>query len=209
MMKRRKGFAVLEVLLATVLLVGVITILVKSFSSSATYTNDTASAREYVPIINAIVTKFYTEGFLCGMSACNTCSFSDTQMASGGNVSATSYLGISSSAAQSFTDQGLDLDKILVTTCRTDLSGGSCPDSSPTTNGQLAAVMLNISFSTATSNPTVEAETFLQQTYNNLNPALIDLFDISQNNPISETNSTLAFVLPCGSKACMAIPSPS
>ena len=117
-MKHSRGFGVLEMLLASVLLVGVIVVLMKSFYSSSKYNNDVAYARNYAIIVNQIAQQFYAQA-----EGCQNDSGCDFDMVS--NQDASTYLDMSSDAIDALNAKGIYPSNIKVTTCYTDI-GDSC-----------------------------------------------------------------------------------
>lgn len=112
----QKGFAMLEIMLATLLLAAAIAILMKSSSDTSTLTNHKATSRAYAVIVNQILNQFYAEGKACqNASDGDDCHFYITP----GAETASVYLNLSTEAKEALQAQGIDPEQIKVTTCDT------------------------------------------------------------------------------------------
>jgi len=144
--KQQKGFGILEMMLASVLLVAVIAVLMKSMFASSQYTNDTAYARNYAVIVNQIAEKFYNQAEGCQFDDNSQNSSQDggvndssAQLYENSTVTndtscdfdiisdtdASTYLDMSSSVVTDMQSKGIDPTQIKVTTCYVKV-GQSC-----------------------------------------------------------------------------------
>lgn len=86
--------------------------------------------------------------------------------------------------------------------CNKDPKDGKASVTISTVTG----VGLNIDLSDViTQDPTLSNQTFLQQTFDNLNPKILNLLDYSLSNPVNGPNNMFSFNMSCTSDACKHI----
>lgn len=115
--KKTKGLAVIEIMLATALLIGVILFVMKGMHNATQTQLPEKSAGHYATLTNDIMQKFTSE-----MKDCQNNTNCDVEAI---DQSATNYLDLDSSAVEQLQALGVDPDQVTVEICPSD-DGSGC-----------------------------------------------------------------------------------
>ena len=117
-MRKHKGFGLIEVLLATVLLVGIVSMLMSAFSTKTENINSKASGNQNAAILNDIyktVQHYVDKCNNSSSSSSNSCTILQNSSGDYTDITAEDFLGLTSDETSNLEAQGVYPDDITIT----------------------------------------------------------------------------------------------